>query len=161
MMNDENKNGMPDVVEVGEPQSQAIVKDTHIELTAATTSALSDKAALSLEQKFDRLLCKSKRSKRQVIQKTFEDLYPKIEQHLVRGGPLKQALAAFNTLTEANVCLRTFNGMLAKERARRGASGGSCLCHACGQPLGNLDPDGLCRIKSMPGSGDSDEVETP
>lgn len=161
MTNDENTSVVPDVVEVGEPQSLAIVKDTHVELTAATTSALSDKAALSLEQKFNRLLCKSRPSKRQVIQKTCEDLYPTLEQHLAQGRPLKQVLAAFNELAGANVCVRTFNAMLAKERARRGAYVGLNICHACGQPLGRTNPESLLPNSSTSGSEESEVEQLP
>ena len=101
-----------------------------------------DKAAALLQDKLDRLLAKAKPSKRDMTQQNFRNLYPKLEEHLTQGKPLKDVLAAFNTLTQANVCLRTFKEMLASERDRRDNSGDPVCCHTCGQSLKPAHKDG-------------------
>ena len=73
-------------------------------------------ASRALSDKLDRLLAKAKPSKRELIQQRFRDLYPRLEVHLSKGVPLKDVLAAFNELTHAKVCARTFNDMLEQER---------------------------------------------
>ena len=101
----------------------------------------TDKATLNLDDKLDRLLAKAKPSKREQVMKTFRDLFPKLEEHISQGRPLKDVLAAFNSLALSNVCMRTFNDMLAKERNHRGEVGDRACCHACGQPLKAMNPD--------------------
>jgi hypothetical protein len=111
-------------------------------MTAKTANHLSaDKATLDLQAKLDRILARTKLTKREQIQKNFRDLYPKVEEHLAQGKPLKDVLAAFNALNQSNVCLRTFNDLLEKERERRGKDGASVRCHACGQPFEITGPD--------------------
>jgi len=106
-------------------------------MTINTESHISatDKATLDLQEKLDRLLAKAKLSKREQVQKNFRGLFPKLEEHIWQGKPLKEVLAAFNTLTQSNACLRTFNDMLAKERERRSKADDPVRCHACGKPL--------------------------
>lgn len=111
-------------------------------MTATTTSQSSDadKTTRDLQGKLDRLLARTKPSKREQIQKNFRHLFPKLEEHLALGKPLKGVLAAFNALNQSNVCLRTFNDLLNRERERRGKDGASVRCHACGQPFEITEP---------------------
>ena len=106
-------------------------------------TAVEDKAMLSLQDKLDRLLAKAKPSKRDLTQQNFRNLYPKLEEHITLGRPLKEVLAAFNTLTQSNVCLRTFKEMLAGERDRRNDSGDPACCPTCSQPLTHTHEDGF------------------
>ena len=78
----------------------------------------SNTAAMDLQGKFDRLMAKSKPSKREQTKKIFRDLYPALREHIAHGKPLKEVLTAFNTLNRSSLCLRTFNDMLAKEHER-------------------------------------------
>lgn len=112
-----------------------------------------NQAALALQEKLDRLLAQAKPSKRDVIQQQFRDVYPTLETHLA-NKPLKEVLSAFNTLIKAKVCIRTFNEMLFKERARRDEDGNPICCDACGQvrPLRTLAGPGS---DSSPGSDTS------
>lgn len=89
----------------------------------------------ALFDKLDRLLAKAKPSKRELIQKCFRDLYPRLEAHLANGIPLKEVLAAFNQLAQAKVCARTFNDMLEQERALRDRNGNPVCCATCGSLL--------------------------
>ena len=106
-----------------------------------TMPATADKAAIALQEKLDRLLAKAKPNKREQVWMYFRDLYPKLEEHIALGKPLKDVVAAFNSLTQSNVCLRTFNEMLAKERNHRGEVGDPACCHACGRPLKAMSSD--------------------
>jgi len=119
----------------------------------------SDKATLDLQDKLERLLAKAKPSKREQIQKAFRDLYPKLEQHIALGKPLKDVLAAFNSLTQSNVCLRTFNEMLAKERNHRSELGYPACCHACGQVLKSPNPDHSTLQAQTPSEPGTTELE--
>lgn len=101
-----------------------------------------DKAAALLQDKLDRLLAKAKPSKRDLTQQNFRNLYSKLEEHITQGKPLKEVLAAFNTLTQANVCLRTFKEMLASERDHRNDNGNPVCCPTCSQPLRHTRDDG-------------------
>ena len=103
--------------------------------------AAEDKAMLTLQDKLDRLLAKAKPKKRDITQQHFRDLYPKLEAHLASGKLLKDVLSAFNGLVQAKVCTRTFNEMLAQERARRDDAGNSVCCFACGHPLHRAQAD--------------------
>ena len=96
-------------------------------------------ASRALSDKLDRLLAKAKPSKRELIQQYFRNLYPRLEAHLSKGVPLKDVLAAFNELAQAKVCARTFNDMLAQERADRDRGGNPIRCLACGNPLAPID----------------------
>jgi|APLak6261704052_1056271.scaffolds.fasta_scaffold00793_3 hypothetical protein len=96
--------------------------------------AAPDKAMLALEEKLERLLAKAKPSKRELTQKTFRGLFPKLQAYIDTGMPLKDVRTAFNSLVESNVCARTFNEWLSKEREFRQSSDANC-CYACGQPL--------------------------
>lgn len=98
-------------------------------------AAAEDKAMLALQDKLDRLLAKAKPTKREATLQLFRDLYPRLESHLTSGKLLKDVLAAFNELTQAKVCARTFNDMLDQERSRRDAASNPVCCIACGQPL--------------------------
>lgn len=109
----------------------------------AIKHAATDKAAALLQDKLDRLLAKAKPSKRDLTQQNFRNLYPKLEEHLTQGKPFKEVLAAFNTLTQSNVCLRTFKEMLAGERDRRNDSGDPACCPTCSQPLTHTHEDGF------------------
>ncbi|MEC3887141.1 hypothetical protein [Xanthomonas campestris] len=105
-----------------------------------SATAVEDKAMLALQEKLDRLLAKAKPAKRELTQQYFRDLYPRLEVHLASGKLLKDVLAAFNELTQAKVCARTFNEMLDQERARRDDAGNPVCCAACGQPLKAFRP---------------------
>lgn len=105
--------------------------------TTHTEMASGAKATLALQDKLDRLLAKTKPTKREATQQHFRDLYPKLEAHLASGKTLKDILAAFNELVQAKVCARTFNDMLDQERARRDKDGHPICCLACGKPLNN------------------------
>ncbi|MHB1056938.1 MAG: hypothetical protein ACYC0F_03515 [Rhodanobacter sp.] len=95
----------------------------------------TEKAALDLQEKLNRLLAKTKPSKREQVMKNFRNLFPRLQEHICQGKPVKEVLAAFNALNQSNFCLRTFNDLLNKERERRRKDGASVRCHACGQPL--------------------------
>ena len=95
----------------------------------------NEKTALDLQDKLDRLLAKAKPGKREQVQRSFRNLYQRFEEHLALGKPLKEVVAAFNVLTQSNVCLRTFNDMLTKERERRTRDDDPVCCQACRQPL--------------------------
>lgn len=103
--------------------------------TTASMPTTPDKAVTALHDKLDRLLSKAKPGKREQVQRYVRDLYPKLKEHIALGKSLKEVLAAFNALTQSNVCLRTFNEMLSKERERRDKDGNPDCCHACGQSL--------------------------
>lgn len=117
-------------------------------------TASSDKLALALQDKLDRLLAKNKPSKRERTQNQFRDLYPRLESHLAQRKPLKDVLAAFNELTQSKVCVRTFNEMLDQERSRRNQHGDLIACTACGQPLTLALPERSSAAASLntPGS---------
>lgn len=102
----------------------------------------------ALSDKLDRLLAKAKPSKRELIQQRFRDLYPRLEVHLSKGVPLKDVLAAFNELTQAKVCARTFNDMLEQERTRRDHDGIPVCCSACGNRLATTTPDDPANVAS-------------
>ena len=102
-------------------------RDRQTRAETANTQALFDK--------LDRLIAKNKPSKRDQIRHVFRDLYPRLEAHVAMGKPLKDVLAAFNELTQAKVCTRTFNEMFDEERARRDQQGNPVCCDACGHPL--------------------------
>ena len=89
----------------------------------------------ALFEKLDRLLAKNKPSKRDQIRHAFRDLYPRLEAHVAKGKQLKDVLAAFNELTQAKVCTRTFNEMFDEERAARDEQGNPVCCDACGHRL--------------------------
>ena len=93
-----------------------------------------------LHDKLDRLLAKSKPSKRAVIQRYFNDMYVRLETHLANGVPLKEILVAFNELAQAKVCARTFNEMLEQERASRDREGNPLCCPACSTRLATTMP---------------------
>lgn len=105
------------------------------------TTAVEDKAMLALQDKLDRLLAKTKPTKRDLTLQYFRDLYPKLEVHLASGKLLKDVVAAFNELAQAKVCARTFNDMLDQERARRDDAGNPVCCVACGVPLKLVQED--------------------
>jgi len=130
-------------------------------MTINTESHISaaDKATLDLQEKLDRLLAKAKPRKREQVLKNFRDLFPKLEEHICQGKPLKEVLAAFNTLTQSNCCLRTFNDMLAKERNRRDMAGDPACCHACGQPLKATNPDHSTLQAQTLAESDTTELE--
>jgi hypothetical protein len=107
--------------------------------TTQRHSSDADKAVLDLQVKFDRLLAKTKPSKREQIQGKFRDLYPNLEAHLVQGKTLKEVLAAFNGAIQSSVCMRTFKEMLAAERSRYDQEGKYACCHYCGQSLIGAD----------------------
>lgn len=109
--------------------------------TTATGSSGADKATRDLQDKLDRLLARAKPSRRDQIQKNFRGLYLKLEEYLAQGKSLKDVLSAFNALNQSNVCLRTFNDLLDKERERRGKDGASVCCHACGRPFEITGPN--------------------
>ncbi|MEG2805490.1 hypothetical protein [Stenotrophomonas sp.] len=125
------------------------------------STALEDKATLALQDKLDRILAKAKPTKRELMQQHFRDLYPRIESHLASGKLLKDVLAAFNELTQAKVCARTFNDMVDQERSRRDAASNPVCCIACGQPLNaaarqtqEAEIDGFLREPTAPSSND-------
>ncbi len=124
-----------------------------------TMPAPADKAAILLQEKLDRLLAKAKPNKREQVLMYFRDLYPKLEEHIALGKPLKDVLAAFNSLTQSNVCLRTFNEMLAKERNHRGEAGGPACCHTCGQPLKAMNPNHSTSQAQNPSEPETTELE--
>ena len=97
--------------------------------------AVEAKSTSALHDRLDRLLAKAKPTKRELIYKSFRDLYPKLEAHLTSGKLLKEVLSAFNELAQAKVCARKFNEMLEQERARRDEAGNPICCVACGQPV--------------------------
>ena len=107
------------------PAESRRVQETHVE--KAGVQALHDK--------LDRLLAKAKPAKRELTLQLFRGLYPRLESHLASGKLLKDVLAAFNELTQAKVCARTFNEMLGQERACRDEAGNPVCCVACGQPV--------------------------
>jgi len=124
-----------------------------------TMPVAADKAAIALQEKLDRLLAKAKPSKREQVQKNLRDLFPKLKQHIWQGKPLKEVLAAFNALTQSNVCLRTFNEMLVKERSRRDKDGDPACCHACGQVLKTLNPEQLILQAQTTSGPETTELE--
>lgn len=93
------------------------------------------KSVQSMHEKLDRLMAKHKPSKRDQVHQVFRDLYPRLEVYIAMDKPLKEVLAAFNELSKSKVCTRTFNDMLAQERARRDDIDDPACCAACGQPL--------------------------
>jgi hypothetical protein len=125
----------------------------------ATMPVAADKAAIALQEKLDRILAKTKPNKREQVSMYFRDLYPKLEEHIALGKSLKDVLAAFNSLTQSNVCLRTFNDMLAKERDHRGDVGDPACCHACGQPLKAMNPDHSTLRAQTPSEHETTELE--
>ncbi len=98
-------------------------------------SAIVNKTALTWQEKLDRLLAKTTPSKRDLTQQMFLSLYPKLEEYLTQGRLLKEVLAAFNKLAEANICQRTFRDMLDKERKRHAEIGDVPCCPNCSRPL--------------------------
>lgn len=111
----------------------------------SNTIGITDKSALALQERLERLMAKSKPSKRELIQQCFRDLYPKLEVYLSQGKSHRDLLAAFNELAQAKVCSRTFNDMLKAERDRRDAEGNPASCVSCGQlvnPMHSAGPPG-------------------
>lgn len=103
--------------------------------------AVEAKSTSALHDRLDRLLAKAKPTKRELIYKSFRDLYPKLEAHLSGGKLLKDVLAAFNEVAQTKVCARKFNEMLDEERARRDSLGNPVRCLACGQRLNQTEKD--------------------
>lgn len=93
------------------------------------------KGLQSLHEKMDRLMAKNKPSKREQVRQVFRNLYPKLQAYLAQGNALKDVLAAFNEVTQAKVCARTFNDMLEEERALRDRNGDPVCCSLCGHAL--------------------------
>jgi len=130
-------------------------------MTSTTTSPSSDvdKATRDLQSKLTRLLAKAKPNKREQVLISFRCLYPTLEEHIALGKPLKEVLAAFNALTQSNVCLRKFNEMLSSERKRRDKDGSPACCHACGQVLKSLDLDHSTLQAQTPSESETAEPE--
>ena len=105
------------------------------QLLSHEPDAASRKTILELHEKFDRLMAKKQPSKREMMQKNIHNLYPKLAEYLAQGKPVKDVLEAFNALTHAKVCLRTFHGLLEEEAARRSAEGDPVCCPTCHQPI--------------------------
>ena len=110
-----------------------------------------------LHDKLDRLMAKTKPTKRELILHCFRDLYPKLESYIAQGKPLKEVLAAFNELAQAKVCMRTFGDMLKDERSRRNQDGNTVCCDACGRPLSPNEPTRPITTPSTSTNSNSEE----
>ena len=94
-----------------------------------------DKRGIALLDKFDRALLKRVSTKREQTEAAFKELFPRLFLHRQHGRTMKEMLVAFNTVTQGNVCNKTFKSMFDNEARRHDQTGLRIHCPLCDQPM--------------------------
>ena len=105
---------------------------------ATEANGLGDKRGASLLEKFDRAMSKRVTNKREQVEASFRELFPRLLAHQRNGRTMKELLAAFNTATQGKVCNKTFKAMFELEAERHDENGLLVHCISCNQPLRHL-----------------------